>query len=227
MSLERSERWFTAVWPFVRSHLPPPPARVVELGCGTYGGLVPRLLDAGYEAVGVDPEAPDGHAYRREEFEYADFDGDLDALVACTSLHHVADPALVFDRVSELLRPGGALAVVEWDWQRIDEPTGTWCFERLSSDGEETWLHGLRDQSAALGGEWAAFLAQWARTEGVHAWRTLESLLDARFERRHIASGPYFFAALEGTSAEDEQAAIDAGELAATRVDYAAVAGGR
>ena len=52
------------VRPVVRARLPEAPARVVELGCGPLGGLVPGLRAAGYDAVGVDPAAPDGDEYR-------------------------------------------------------------------------------------------------------------------------------------------------------------------
>ena len=30
--------WLAATWPFVRGQLPPPPGRVIELGCGPVGG---------------------------------------------------------------------------------------------------------------------------------------------------------------------------------------------
>jgi hypothetical protein len=49
------EPWLGAVWPFVREWLPDSPARVVEIGCGSLGGFVPRLEQAGYEATGDDP----------------------------------------------------------------------------------------------------------------------------------------------------------------------------
>jgi len=39
--------WLAATRPFVRSQLPPPPARVIELGCGQFGGHVPALIRAG------------------------------------------------------------------------------------------------------------------------------------------------------------------------------------
>jgi hypothetical protein len=52
------ERWLGALWPFVREWLPDAPARVVEIGCGSLGGFVPRLEQAGYEATGIDPKAP-------------------------------------------------------------------------------------------------------------------------------------------------------------------------
>ena len=49
------QRWFDARWPFVRAHLPPAPARVLEIGCGPEGGFVPTMREHGYDAEGVDP----------------------------------------------------------------------------------------------------------------------------------------------------------------------------
>jgi hypothetical protein len=63
------DRWLAAVWPFVRSQLPSAPATVLEVGCGPLGGVVPALLDGGYDAVGVDPEAPEGSDYKQVELE--------------------------------------------------------------------------------------------------------------------------------------------------------------
>jgi SAM-dependent methyltransferase len=103
------ERWLSAVWPFVRDTLPAAPARVVEIGCGPLGGLVPRLESAGYAATGVDPEAPPGLSYRQVEFECWDLPTGLDAVVACTSLHHVADLGEVLDLVHTALVPGARL----------------------------------------------------------------------------------------------------------------------
>ena len=57
------DSWLAATWPFVRTALPPAPASVLELGCGPEGGFVPRLLDSGYEAVGVDRNAPAGAGF--------------------------------------------------------------------------------------------------------------------------------------------------------------------
>ena len=44
------ERWLAAMWPFVREHLPPAPARILELGCGPLGGFVPRMSALGTTA---------------------------------------------------------------------------------------------------------------------------------------------------------------------------------
>ena len=59
------ERWLAALWPSVRAPLPDPPARVLEIGCGPAGGFVAKLQAAGYTATGIDPEAPDGPAFRQ------------------------------------------------------------------------------------------------------------------------------------------------------------------
>ena len=63
------ERWLASAQPFVRSWLPEAPARVLELGCGPLGGFVPALLARGYEACGVDRNAPAGAAYEQVDFE--------------------------------------------------------------------------------------------------------------------------------------------------------------
>jgi SAM-dependent methyltransferase len=208
------------MWPMVRDRLPAPPARVVEIGCGPLGGFVPELRSSGYEVVGVDPEAPDGDDYRRSEFEDVDLPAGFDAVVASTSLHHVADPAEVIDSVASVLASEGTFVVVEWAWEDFDEPTARWCFRRLRPDEEAGWLHRRRDEWAGSRQEWDAFLRGWAEKERIHAAAALLRLLDQRFDRRHLARGPYVFPDLSGTSMEDEQAAIDAGEIQPTRIDY-------
>jgi SAM-dependent methyltransferase len=117
------ERWLAATWPFVRDHLPSAPAMVVEIGCGSLGGFVPALWRKGYDAVGVDPHAPEGLGYRRVTFEHHELPRSVDAVIACTSLHHVADLDQVADRVRAALAPGGMLVMVEWAWERFDEPS--------------------------------------------------------------------------------------------------------
>jgi len=66
-STAADERWLAATWPLVRQHLPAAPARVLEIGCGPLGGFVPALRETGYDAVGIDPQAPHGPGYQRIE----------------------------------------------------------------------------------------------------------------------------------------------------------------
>ena len=218
------DRWLAAVWPFVRGQLPPVPARVLEIGCGPLGGFVPASLRGGYDAVGVDPEAPEGPGYHRIEFERYDPPQPVDCVVASTSLHHVADLGEVLDRVVTALTRKGTLVVVEWAWERFDEATARWCFDRLgplAPAAEPGWLLRHQERWAASGQPWEAYCRAWAGAEGLHSGQELVGGLDARFDRRLCTDGPYFFADLAGTSEADEQAAIDAGQIKATGIRYA------
>jgi SAM-dependent methyltransferase len=215
------ERWLAAVWPLVRARLPASPARVLEIGCGPLGGFVPMLRASGYEATGVDPEAPEGPGYRQTEFERYDMPRPADVIVACTSLHHVADLGEVLDLAAAALVPGGVLVVVEWAREHFDEATATWCFDRLPQAGDDPgWLHRRRAEWRASGRPWDAYCSTWAEEEGMHSGGDILRELDARFDRQQIAHGPYFFPDLAGISEADEQAAIDAGQIQATRIQY-------
>jgi hypothetical protein len=233
------------MWRFVEPALPPAPAPVVEIGCGKFGGFVPRLVAAGYDAVGVDPEAPDGPGYERQEFEQYQAPKPVHAVIACTSLHHVADLDAALDRVAAALVPGGAVVIVEWDWERFDEQTARWCFDRLAAvdsgsgadsgadSGSESgsdsgsaedrgWLHDHRDEYRASGLTWDQYQTGWAMDEGLHSGERIVAGLDARFDRRSHEVGPYFFADLDGVTFADEQAAIDAGLIRPTGIRYLA-----
>ena len=152
-----TERWSAAVWPFVRSQLPPAPATVLELGCGPAGGFVPALRESGYEAIGIDPKAPAGPGFHQIGFEQYEPAEPVDAIVASRSLHHVADIAEIVTRIAAALRPGGALIVAEWAWEQFDEATAGWCFERLEGEDaadDEGWLTRRRTGWRASGRAW-------------------------------------------------------------------------
>ena len=157
------------------------------------------------------------------DFEDYDPSRPVDAIVASRSLHHVRDVDEVLDRAAVALRPGGAIVVLEWAWERFDEPTARWCFDRLdpspaedpagcSGDGTGGWPRegpGARTSRTGQGST-----ASTAATGCVAG-------LDARFERTSCDYAPYFFADLADSSEEAEQAAIDAGEIRATGIRYA------
>jgi len=215
------ERWLAAAWPFVRGQLPAAPARVIELGCGPMGGFIPVLVSAGYDAVGVDPGAPAGPWYRQVEFERYDVTRPADAFVACTSLHHVADLGEVLDRMAAGLVPGGRLVIVEWAWERFDEATARWCCARLpQAGGEASWLQQLCGQWRESGMSWGTCCRSWAQAENLHSGQAILRELDARFDPGEVSYGPYFFPDLASTTEDDEQAAIDNGEIQAGRIQY-------
>jgi SAM-dependent methyltransferase len=218
------ERWLEALWPFVRGELPSAPASVVEIGCGPLGGFVPALRRAGYDAVGVDPEAPEDSGYYRMVYELYEPPRPVDAVVACTSLHHVVDLDLVLDRVAAALTPGGTLVIVEWAWERFDEATAQWCFARLppvTPGAEPGWLNRHREAWGASGRSWQEYCRSWAADEGLHSSQIILRALAGLFDPWWCTQGPCFFCDLAGTTEKDEQTAIDAGQIQATGFRYA------
>ena len=215
------ERWLPAVWPLVRSWLPVPPAEVLEIGCGPLGGFVPILRSAGYQAIGVDPQAPEGHWYHRVEFEKYELPELVQVVVACTSLHHVADVGQVLALAEAALTAGGRLVVVEWARERFDEATALWCFQHLPAPvADPGWLQQRCDAWSASGLSWDDYCRAWAEEEGLHTGQEIIRELEVRFDRELLAYGPYFFADLADVSDNQEQAAIDAGEIQPNRISY-------
>ncbi len=214
------QQWLQTTWPLVRSYLPAPPARVVELGCGRLGGFVPMLGEDGYDAIGIDPAAPAGECFRQVPFEQVELAGEVDSIIACTSLHHVADPDQVLDRIVRALSPDGLVVVIEWDWESFDEASAGWCFERLGDSDTDSWIHRRRQQWIASGEPWQECFFGWARQHGLHSARGLVRALDARFERVTYRRGPYFFAELADVTERDELSAIEAGAIQPARIDY-------
>jgi len=220
-----TERWLKATWPFVRGELPNQPANVLEIGCGPYGGFIPRLLREGHRAEGIDPEAPEGRAYHRTEYERYEQRDQVDVVVASASLHHVVDIGQALDRVKATLKPHGRVIVVEWALERFDEPTAKWCFDRLpihESDDEAGWLHRHRDQWKASGQPWVVYFQNWKQAERLHSSQEVLRELDTRFERLAYREVPYFFPDLAETTRVDEQAAIDTLQIQAACIQYSA-----
>jgi SAM-dependent methyltransferase len=143
------------------------------------------------------------------------------AVVACTSLHHVADLGQVLNLAWAALAPGGVLVVVEWARERFGEATARWCFDRLPPDsGDENWLRRRCEEWRASGLPWSGYLQGWAEDERLHTGQDIVRELDARFDPQMLGSGPYFFADLDGVTEADEQAAIDAGQIQPGRIAY-------
>lgn len=219
------ERWLASTWPFVHAQLPASPAAIVEIGCGPLGGFIPALRTAGYDALGIDPDAPEGSEYAPTEFEQHELAGRVEVVIACTSLHHVNDLDDVLGRIAGALVPGGRLVVVEWAWELFDERTARWCFDRLAATAEDDgddlgWLHRHRDRWATSGQSWESYFQAWARSEHLHTGQEIVRVLEARYESRLLSRGPYFFAELQGVTPADEQHAIDDERIQATGIRY-------
>jgi SAM-dependent methyltransferase len=175
---------------FVRAALPPPPARVLEVGAGD-GELAAVLADAGYDVVAIDPAASTASVRAVALHELVD--EPFDAAVAVVSLHHVEPLPESVRRLAELVRPGGTLVVDEIDVERLDERAVRWWLEHSGHPGEageivaemREHLHSLDRLREALAA-WFE-LGEPVRGPYLHRWNLPPGLRDP--EERLVAAG--------------------------------------
>ena len=111
-------------------HLPPAPARVADLGCGT-GTLSVLLAAEGYRVDGLDlspamvalaEEKAAAHPDLHVRFRVGDatdpdlLQGSYDVVLSRHVLWALPDPAAGLRRWTRLLAPGGQLLLVEGSW---------------------------------------------------------------------------------------------------------------
>lgn len=217
---ETRQRWLEREWSAISAALPPAPARVLEIGCGAAGGVVPAALAAGYDAVGVDPRAPDGVSYRQQPFEEYEPTSPVDAVVSIQALHHLPDLDAAFERLDRVITREAILVIVEWAWERIDEATARWLFARAPADATSGWAAERRADWNASGLSWSDYSERWARAHGLHPWRAVETALAKRFDVVSSVDVPALFGDVAEVSEDTERAAIAAGEIAPTGVHW-------
>jgi hypothetical protein len=193
---------------FVLSQLPPPPARVLEVGCGSDGGVTPALAAAGYDVLGIDPRAPDGPLFGRVTLEELEPER-YDAVVAARVLHHIADLDAALDK---LAAAAPLLILDEFAWERMDEPTIEWYegqHRMLALAGAEP--HGPPD------------LAEWRREhDDLHPSDLLRRAVDARYRERYFEWRPYLYRWLGGPATfELERMLVDSDLIRALGFRYA------
>jgi SAM-dependent methyltransferase len=189
---------------FLRSHLPPPPARVLEVGCGS-GELARTLAAVGYEVTAIDPEAPEGFIFRRLTLEEFEESAAFDAVVASRSLHHIEDLPAALDKVARLTP---LLVLDEFAWDRLDEQTADWYYGQLRA-------RAAAGQREAVPPSLDACREAWDEEHSdLHGFDAMRAELDRRFEERSFAWTPYLYRYLgSATGAGLEQALINAGAI--------------
>jgi hypothetical protein len=194
---------------FVLKQLPPPPLRVLEVGCGREGGLVELLAGAGYDVTGVDPHAPEGERFLQSTFQ--EIEGEWDAVVAGRVLHHV-NP---LDEGLDTLASFAPLLIVdEFASDRIDRAAQDWY------EGQHRMLRatGIEPNGPADLDEWRE------RHPGLHPHVVLLAGLRARYDERVLEWLPYLSRWLGGPSSESlEQTLIDADLIPAIGYRWAGV----
>ena len=110
----------------VMALLPAPPARLLDVGCGT-GWTSVFFARRGHEVVGVDiagdmiyhanelreREGLDNLSFQVSDYEEMGFDGEFDCAVFYDALHHAVDEVAALRGVYRALRPGGVCITSE------------------------------------------------------------------------------------------------------------------
>jgi SAM-dependent methyltransferase len=191
---------------WVRSQLPAPPARILEVGCGD-GRLARALHRAGYDVVAVDPRAPDGRIFRQCRIEDLDEAPRFDVAVAGLALHHVGSLSVALGKVSSLLRARGRIVVYEFAWDQFDGKTAQWFWTRRAALPPRMRRH--------FGGRSPAVcLTKWRQTfHDLHTYRQMRGALDRRFTARFFAWTPYLHDYPGISSEPSERRLIEAGAI--------------
>ena len=124
-----------AWWAVLEPELPPAPASVADLACGT-GSLSLLLADHGYEVTGIDLaprmlELAEAKLGGRARFVLGDVAdpplpaGAFDVVLARHILFALADPEAAMARWAGLLAPGGRLVLIEGFWHIPTRTAGT------------------------------------------------------------------------------------------------------
>lgn len=186
---------------FVQESLPPPPARVLEVGAGD-GELAGALRSSGYDVVAIDPASTVDAVLPVALHQLEGDPGSFDAAVAVLSMHHVQPLPESCQRLAELVRTGGLLVLDELDVERFDDRAARWWLDH----------HEPGDDRFGEPGEIVGFLRHHC-----HPLAAVVGALEPWFGLERPARGPYLYRwqlppALRGT----EERLIAAGELPAT-----------
>ena len=137
--------------------LPPAPATVADLGCGT-GTLSVLLADSGYHVDGVDfspamIQRAEAKAIGRSDVRFLEGDaydpplpsGSYDAVLSRHVLWALPDPAIALSRWTRLLNQSGVLVLIEGRWFNGAGLTADQTLEFVTATGRTAELTILDD----------------------------------------------------------------------------------
>jgi len=199
----------------VCAHIPEPPARVLEVGCGK-GDLALALAERGFDVTAIDPKAPDGPIFRQVRLEdFSDARG-FDAVVASLSLHHIHDLGHALDTIASLLPPDGPLVLEEWAIERLAGSAARWWYEQRRT------LASVGRVESAVPDDFEAWQHQTAEDRAdLHPAATMLAALERNFAERYLEWHPYLYSwLLDDTLHALEAALIEEGAIEATALWY-------
>jgi ubiquinone/menaquinone biosynthesis C-methylase UbiE len=204
----------TAFCEFLDSWLPPPPARLLEVGCGR-GDLARALADRGFEVTAIDPTAPEGPMFQQVVLEDFSDPRGFDAVVASLSLHHIEDLGGALDKIAGFLPPSGVLVLEEFAKERLAGATARWYYHQrraLAAAGRENTI--------------AEDFDEWQRQSednvaDMHPVSEIRTELAGRFAERYVEWRPYLYSHRLDDAVEPlERRLIDEGAILGTGLWY-------
>jgi SAM-dependent methyltransferase len=197
---------------FIEPHLPPGPARVLEVGCGD-GALAARLQSAGHAVVALDADAGAVERARRRGVDarvgrWPDFDdAPFDVVLFTRSLHHITPLAPAVDRARQLLRGRGKVLVEDFAFDKIEPLAAEWFYQLLAVlDAAGLLRRGGHEFGEKLLQQ-AGSLEAWHTDHG-HELHTAAALFDClreHFPRAEMAAAPYLYRYVCAMLDEDER----------------------
>jgi SAM-dependent methyltransferase len=146
--------------------LPPPPARLLEVGCGN-GALAAELRRNGWRITGLDPAedacaAAEARGVNVVQGTLPDIGGDWDALLFTRSLHHVPDLVATVQEAVDRLGPGGRIVLEDFARERADRAAAEFLYDTV----DLLEAAGLADPADDPVDRPADPLARWHRQRG-------------------------------------------------------------
>ncbi len=199
---------------FLGEVLPPPPARVIEVGGGR-GEVAERLLGDGYALKLIDPSPTSVAAARRRgidcveqswidygatEFGRTEFGASehYDAALFVRSFHHITPVSEAAGIAAKCLVPGGCIVIEDFAFQTAEPALIEWCAttaERLRETGEfapeaGTLLDHLLNDSRGPAEAWQ----HWGDdVHGIHSEDEMLTALQQHFTMDLRRSVPYAY----------------------------------
>jgi SAM-dependent methyltransferase len=195
---------FAEVEGWVRAHLPPAPARVLEVGAGD-GELAGGLSAIGYDVSAIDPKSDSPGVAPVALIDLPVPDAPFEAAVAVVSLHHVEPLEESVERLAAVMAARAPLLVDEFDVSALDERAAAWWLAQRRARGaeeEETPPELLETMLAK-----------------VHSLELLVRVLSRHFDVGPVERGTYLYRwKLDESLRPAEEALVARGELPQTGV---------
>lgn len=204
---------------FIESHVPPP-ATVLEVGCGA-GHVAVELESRGYHVIGVDS---DERAIQRGQKRSAPVvkaswpefsSAPVDAVVFTRSLHHIRPLEKAVSKAREVLQPGGTLLVEDFSMNEADARTINWFQKVLRSPTGRALIAPIRGQFVT---KWLASrdpVADWHKghDQALHTMATMIEAITEHFTMGGTPSVPYLYRYLVPVLPETPEAALFVEEI--------------